>query len=269
MISDTTQKSSSIRAVYRAVNILICLSNGINTVTDLASCCQLTKPTVYRLLKTLEQLLIVIQDSKTHRYYLGPLINQIASNPISNHHYLITCSLEEIRRLWEMTGETVELNIMVGQQYIRLYEIESRYDLKVVNGPDPVGPIFVGATAKMLLSQLEDEELQVALKNVKLPHVTEYSVTDKKELLLQLKEIRTQGYAISHGERIPEALCISAPVHNYYWPVALSVIGPESRFGPMAELALSEVLVSTERISNSITDLIQVKGVIDSEKKKD
>jgi DNA-binding IclR family transcriptional regulator len=264
---DADHKPTAVRSVYRAVNILSCLSSGINTVTDIARHCKITKPTVFRLLKTLEELLMVVQDPSSHRYYIGPLVNHIASNPLTNHHYLITCALEELQRLWDLTGETVELNIMVGLQYIRLYEIPSRFDLKVVNGPDPVGPIFVGATAKVLLSQLEDEELKTALKNVRIRHITEYSVTDEKELLAQLKEIRNHGYGISLGERILGALCISVPVNDYFWPVALSVVGPEQRFRPLVEQTLNETLLSSKRISNSITDFFRAKGVIDIEQK--
>jgi DNA-binding IclR family transcriptional regulator len=260
------QKPSAIRSVYRAINIIVCLSNGINTLTDIANHTKLTKPTVYRLLKTLEELLMVTQDPTTHQYYLGPLINQIASNPETNHHYLITCALAELRQLWESSGETVELNIMVGVQYRRIYEIPSRYELKVVAGPDPVGPIFVGATAKVLLSQLDDADLKAALKNIRISHVTEHSVTDKKELIAQAKKIREQGYAISHGERIEGALCISAPVKGYFWPVALSVVGPEARFYPRVEKFLKEIMASASRISDNITEFFQAKGVIERRK---
>jgi IclR family KDG regulon transcriptional repressor len=256
------RKPSAIRAVYRAVDILVCLSNGINTLTDIANHTKLTKPTVYRLIKTLEELLMVTQDPTTHQYYLGPLINQIASNPETNHHYLITCALAELRQLWESSGETVELNIMVGFQYRRIYEIPSRYELKVVAGPDPVGPIFVGAPAKVLLSQLDDAELKAALKNIKISHVTEHSVTDRKELIAQARAIRDQGYAISHGERIDGALCISAPVKNYFWPVALSIVGPEARFQPQVEKYVKEILASTGRITDNITEFFKAKGVI-------
>lgn len=260
--SDSDQKSKAIRSVYRAVDILVCLSNGINTLTDITNQTKLTKPTVYRLLKTLEELRTVTQDPVTHHYYLGPLIQKIASNPETNHHYLITCALAELRQLWESSGENVELNIMVGLQYLRIYEIPSRYELKVVSGPDPVGPIFVGATARVLLSQLDDAELKAALKNIRISHVTEHSVTDKKELIAHAKAIRKRGYAVSHGERIDGALCISAPVKGYFWPVALSVVGPEVRFHPRVEKYLKEIMASSSRITDNITKFFQAKGVI-------
>jgi DNA-binding IclR family transcriptional regulator len=259
------QKPTVIRAVSRAVDVLICLSNGVDTVTEIAGCCQLTKPTVYRLLKTLEELSFVTQDSVTHRYYLGPLVNQIASNPQTNHHYLITCALEEMKQLWDYTWETVGLNIMVGVQYIRLYEIPSRHHLKVIEGDDPVGPIYVGATAKVLLSQLDDDQLSMAIKYININSVTEHSVTDKKVLIAQAKEIRHRGYAISYGERIPGALCISAPIRNYFWPSALSVVGPESRTESRVDEYKEILIASADRISENIAEFFQAKGVINIE----
>jgi len=257
---DDRQRPASIRSVQRAIRIIICLSKGINTVTEIGKCCNLTKPTVYRLLKTLEEMLVVTQDPLTHRYYLGLLITQIASKPQTNHHYLITCAMEELRRLWDLTGETVELNIMVGFQYIRIYEIPSRYDLKVVAGPDPVGPVYVGATAKVLLSQLPDEEVGAVLKNIRLRRVTEHSVTDTRELIAQTGVIRERGYGISYGERIHGALCISTPIKNYFWPVALSVVGPETRLKPRVDATLKEMVASAGRISRSIAELLQSKA---------
>lgn len=265
---DKDQKSTSIRAVYRAVRILTCLSNNTNTLTEIANCCGLTKPTVFRLMKTMEELHLVTQDPITRHYYLGPLINQIASNPQANHHYLITSALEELRYLWDFSGETVELNIMVGIQYIRLHEIQSKFDLKVVQGPDPVGPIYVGATAKILLSQLNDEDLQIAMRNIEIRPVTEHSVTDKRELKKQIKQIRKQGYSVSHGERISDALCISAAVSNYFWPVALSLIGPESRLQPQLEEITEKVKASAHQVSDNIKEYFKIKGVIDRTNEK-
>jgi IclR family acetate operon transcriptional repressor len=244
------------------VNILVCLGKDINTVTDIARQCQLTKPTVYRLLKTLEEMTLVIQDHSTRKYYLGPLINQIASNPLANHHYLINCALEELKYLWEFSGETVELNIMIGLQYVRLYEIQSKYDLKVVQGPDPVGPIYVGATAKVLLSQLSDSDLRLAMKSVRISRVTEHSVTDIREIKKQIKSIKQQGYTISQGERISGALCISAPITNYFWPVALSLIGPVPRLKPHETETLDKVKAGALRISESLSEYLKAKEVI-------
>lgn len=246
---------TSIRSVYRAVNILICLSDGINTLTEITTATGLSKPTVYRVLKTLEELHMVAYDPRSRRYYLGPLITRLASNPKTNHYNLITCAHDEIRKLWDVTGENVELNIMVGSQYERIYEIMGKHKIKVYEGADPVGPVFVGSAAKVLLSQLGDRELRLVLKNINIKQVTEHSVTDKKLLLAQIKETRQQGYATSYGERIAGALCVSAPVKNYFWPVALSLVGPEIRLAPKVEDTIKRIIASARRITENVKEL--------------
>jgi len=261
----TPRNATSIRSVGRAVSILECLHNGLHTLTDISNHTTLTKPTVYRLLQTLDGLLMVAHDPVTRRYHLGPLVTKLASNPETNHYFLITCAMEEIKELWDVTGENVELNIMVGSHYTLLYDIISKHKIKVFEGSDPVGPIFVGAAAKVLLGELDDKELRAFMKNIKIRQVTGRSVTDKKTLVAQIRLIRQQGYAVSCGERIVGALCVSAPVRNYFWPVALSLVGPESRLAPIVDDAVKQVVATAGRISENITEFFREKGVIVSE----
>lgn len=259
---NTGKKTNSVKSISRAADILFCLSNGINTVTDIARECELSKSTVHRLLRALRESHLATQDPITQHYHLGPLITRLSSNPQTNHNYLITCAIEEMKQLWDIIEETVTLNIMIGIQYVRLHEIPSKHDLRVIEGYDPVGPIYVGATAKVLLSQLNDEELQAAIKNIRISCVTEHSVTDKKVLIAQSRKIRQQGYAISYGERIAGALCISAPIRNYFWPAALSVVGPEIRLKPSVNELIREVTTRSSRITNNITEFFQGRGVM-------
>jgi DNA-binding IclR family transcriptional regulator len=200
---------------------------------------------------------MVARDPVSRKYFLGPLVTKLASNPKTNHYYLITCAMEELKKLWDITGENVELNIMVGGQYDRIHEIMGRHKLKVYEGADPVGPIFVGSAAKVLLSQIGDKELKLFMKNINIKQVTEHSVTDKKKLMSQIRETRQKGYAISYGERIAGAMCISAPVMHYYWPVALSLVGPESRLAPIAEEMIKKVMAGARLITKNVAEFFQ------------
>ena len=82
--------------------------------------------------------------------------------------------------------------------------------------------------------------------------MTGNNVTDRKVLIAQLKVIKRQGYAVSYGERIAGAMCISAPIKHYSYPVALSVLGPENRLKPRAAEIKEELVTSAARITNSI-----------------
>src|SRR4030042_634107 len=118
-------------SIAHAVEILICLSNDIHKVSEIARQCDFSKSTVHRVLKLLEQPQLVVQDTINRRYYLGPLITTLASNAITTHKRLITYAEFEMKRLSSITEETVTLDIMVGMQYLPLHEIPSPHNLRV------------------------------------------------------------------------------------------------------------------------------------------
>ena len=157
--------------------------------------------------------------------------------------------------MWHSVEETVTLNTMIGIQYVRLHEIQSRQNLMVIDQYDPVGPIFIGATSRVLLSQLGDGELIPALETVSIKKITDNSIIEKQEIRDHIRLIQKQGYAISHGERIPGAFSISAPIANYFRPAAVTVVGPETRFKSGHKKIIEELKTSTDRISNHLRRL--------------
>ena len=247
------QESYKNNSLVRASNILFCLSNGINTNSEIAKYCKYSTSTVHRLLNVLKNLNWVVQDSIDNKYYLGPVVDQLVSNQTGAHRYLLVNAIYEMGYLSNFSGETINLSILVGLRSILLHGIHSKQELKITEADSVYGMLFaVGATGKALLSQLSDAETREVLKKVDIVKVTGNNITDRNVLVAQLKAIKRQGYAVSYGERIAGAVCISAPVKYYSHPVALSVLGPESRIKPRLEEIKKALIASASRISNSI-----------------
>ena len=97
------------------------------------------------------------------------------------------------------------------------------------------------------------------MANLTLEPLTERTITDKDELIAQLKQIRRQGYAVDAGERIHGAMCISVPIKNYVLPATLGILGPESRMKPRLTDFINELVASGTRISNSLKQVFTVK----------
>ena len=250
-------------SLLRVSNIIECISQGMNTNVEIAAYCGYNTSTTHRLLKDLKQLGWVIQDDLNNRYYLGPFISRAAADAVACHRFFVLSALREMTALAEETGEAVNLAVMEGLHYARIHEIPSRYDLRVSENARSYGQIFTpGATGKVLLSQLPDPVLKETLNKVMLISQTDRSVTDKKLLFRQIKDIRKRGYAISRSERIPGATGVSAPVVNYYWPAALAVIGPESRMQPLLETLTATLPVIARRISDNVAKALNTQGVI-------
>jgi len=242
-------------SVYRATNILSCLSKGYDTVNDIASQCNLSMSTVHRLLKTLEQSKLVVCDAIKHRYYIGPLIGQLASNPLTTHKLLITFANDEMKRLAEVSEETVTLNIAVGFQGILIHEIQSKHVLRVAFGTNITGMMFpVHATPKVLLSQLSDTELEIVLKNLERYDFPDSFIANKEQLMYELRLIRQQGYIIHSGERTEGALALSAPVTNYIFPACISIVGYGNRALPKVSYLIEELKKSANIVSEHLRD---------------
>jgi IclR family KDG regulon transcriptional repressor len=242
-------ESTSLR---RATDILNCLSNDINTITDVSGYLGYSTSTVHRLLKNMNSLGWTIQEKNNHKYYLGPMITQLSSNQIATHKYLIMHVIHDMNHLSEITGETISLVAMVQLRHVLLHEISSTYSLKITQESKMISPSYVGAVAKMLLAQLSDKELKITLKHTKYDKSAGKPEINQENLMLQLKEIRQEGYCVTCGERIPGSICISAPIKNYSCPAALNILGPEDRLKPNVSNYIKELLTSTGRISKDI-----------------
>jgi len=245
----------AIGSVVRCVEILKSLSQGTGRISDLSVQLRLSKSTVHRLLKSLEISGLVTEDPVKRSYYLSPLIFELASRPIANHQNLIFSAYDDMRRLRDLTRETVALHVRVGLERICLEELQSPESLKFTSGRGFVAPVYTSSIGKILLSEIENEELQLLLKNLRLVPMSSNTITDKEVLWKELQEVRRQGYATSFGERIEGAAAISAAIKNYICPAALSVWGPDNRFTPNVMMKfLKEIKDCARRISDRLVE---------------
>ena len=244
-----------INAIVRGSDVLQCLSEGINRIADISQKLQLSKSTTHRLLKTLERTGLAVQDPLSRRYCLGPRILKLASNPIIAHQNLIICAIEEMERLRDLTGETVGLQIPYGKTRIILEEILSPQQIKFFGGKGFSGCIYTGAAGKVLLSEFKENEFKRLLDNIELLQVGPNTITDKKTLIEEMNTIRRQGFATSLSESTPGGAAIAVPVKNYVCPVALGVIGLESRFLEIRMSFLPQMLKSAKSISTKLKGL--------------
>lgn len=241
-----------IRSIARSAKILVCLSMGINTLSEISDHCHYSMPTVYRLLKALEKSGFARKDPLTKKHYVGPLIDKVHSFPQVTHQHLIACSIKEMQRIAEISGETVNLTVRLGIEYLPVYSIESKNDLRIHEEIKTAVSNFVGPTARVLLSQSNDEELEKLLKHIKLEKITENTITDKAVFLAKIKQAREQGYTVAYGEKVVGALGIAVPIKNYHLPASLSILGPEYRLHDRVSEMVKELIASANRISKNI-----------------
>jgi DNA-binding IclR family transcriptional regulator len=246
--------------IHRASKIITCISQGVNSLSDIADYCRLSKSTVHRLLKAMVKSHFIIYNALNRQYLIGKLITDIASRPETYHDYLKIWAGKELEKVAEITEETVLLTVLIGLRQIRILSIPSKHDLRVVEEPGRIGNYFAGAGSQVLLSQLKDNEIKTALKHLNMEKLTSHTIVDKDALLARIRRIRRQGYAVSDGERIAGAMCVAAPIRKYMLPAALIVAGPQGRMKEKAESVIDLVLKVADRISFNIPDIHQPKA---------
>jgi IclR family transcriptional regulator, KDG regulon repressor len=250
------------KSIIRAVNIINGICQGITSITDIAETCNLHKATVHRLLKVLEKTDLVRKDPITRQYMLGRLFAQFVTTPLKTHEYFIRCADLEMKHLARDTQESVHLDIMSGTYDMILKSVPSTHVLRIVEDTRESDYLHAGATGQVLLSQLDNKGLRIALRHTHFKPFTEKTIVDADKLMVQIKKIREQGYAISFGERISGVVSISTPIKNYVVPAALSILGPEDRIKPRIYEILNEMKESCANISRAIQEPSDVTGVI-------
>jgi len=251
---NTTRDPLIVKSVVRTSDILKCLGDGAETLTDISNRVNLSKATTYRLLKTLKASGFVVQDPVTQRYYLGRMIARLASSPAILHQRLIAYAFDEMRYLRDLSGETVALQIKVGPQQMVLEELSSNHNMRTTLGRGFVAPLHSGAAGKVLLSQLSESERQIILNGIKLVSMTTNKTIDKEALVNEVNKIEKEGYAITFGEVIQGNVGMAVPIKNYVCPAALCVFGPEDRFRKNIMNFEKELKVSAARISRKLLE---------------
>jgi len=114
----------------------------------------------------------------------------------------------------------------------------------------------------VLLAYLSEEERKKILEGKVLPHLTENTITDKRELEKELGKVREQGFGLDREENEKDVRCVAAPIRDYQGEViaALSISSPIFRIDKNAQNNLKEALLETsEKISKRWDTMVNYK----------
>jgi len=228
----------NVRAVDRALEILLAFRPGDVelTVAQLLTRVQLSRPTLYRLLKTLEQNAFLVSSGEPQRFRLGSSVAQLA------HVWMTGQSIAQqaqpiLHELWKETGETVALFLPDGQYRVCVAELASPQPLSFRRGVGYRERLVLGASGRSILSHMQ-------LSEATLREYLHGNEQDVPHLLEQLEAVRERGYATSYHELIEGAVAVAMP----FFDGANHVAGSLCIFGPSAR-------VTEQKVSHFVTAL--------------
>jgi len=153
---------SGTQAIRRAGAILRAIArfgpSGARLI-DLSRTVGLARPTTHRIVSGLIAEMMVVQNSRTKRYQLGPLIFELGLATTQRSTLPDICR-PALRRLAEETHDTVYLVVRSGFDIVCLDRAEGNYPIRAVTldigGRRPLG---LGAGGVALLATYPDEEV--------------------------------------------------------------------------------------------------------------
>ncbi|MCX6029965.1 MAG: IclR family transcriptional regulator [Chloroflexi bacterium] len=236
------QEAYQVRCLKRALGILGCFSL-VRQELSLSELCGLTalpKPTVFRLLSSLERARLVERTPDGQRYQVGIRAFELG-NVFLAHLSIETVARPIMESLTERLGVTSNLAILDDGQvvYIATTDPPGQLRYRFIIGYRHY--VHCSALGKALISELSPEDVRRILQQHGMPARAPGTLTDPESLLQDLQNTRDRGYALDDQEGAVGFRCLGVPIRDHAGKIvaALSVSAASPRITPETIPALA------------------------------
>ncbi len=252
--------SESIRAVDRALDILLCFTRQTPrlSMSQIADQVKMNKSTVHRLLGTLEKKRFLQRDQSTGLYQLGIRLLQMAYLTLEQND-IRQQAVPFLHRLHEQQRETITLSVLDESDVIFLDVLESPLRVKLAASTGQRLPAFATAAGKALLAHLPQEMAARVFRQSIHPY-TSKTILSEESFLEDLRQTQKLGYAISEHEYEEGINAVAAPIldANGQPLAAITVAGPAYRFVRDRMIEIGPTVVAT---AQEIAQEIQLRTI--------
>lgn len=221
------------------------------SLAEIAELDNMPKPTAYRLVSSLEASGFLVKTRHTShdvKYRMGLKLLELGSLVAQQLDYR-GIALPYMKRLNLELKETVHLAVLDGEEAIYVEKVEAESYIRLNSKVGGRLPLHTGSAPKLLLAFLDPSQIDEILKGNELRKFTENTITDKRELLLELEKIRTQGYSYTEAEYYADIAGFSYPIKNHLGEViaALAVSLPKVNLTPEKKIWIKEQMNETAK----------------------
>jgi DNA-binding IclR family transcriptional regulator len=221
-----------VEAVAKALSILECFTGSEPELSlkQLTEKTGLNKSRILRLCGTLADQGFLVRMARSS-YRLGPKLMMLGKI-YERTNTLASVARPILRELASLTGESASLFVIEGAKRLCVAREEGPSPIRYIIREGDLLELYVGAGGKALLAYAYEEFRRQVLNGRVLERFTSSTIVEWDRLEEELEIIRGQGYAVSKGERTPEAAAVAVPVFDHESKVcaALTIAGPVQRF---------------------------------------
>lgn len=250
------QSQYMIKVLEKAIKILDCYTPAENSFTldELTKRTKLSKPTVFRILKTLEKNGFLRYSQKDEMYRLGLRLLDLGSIVYTTSSVRSTAA-PYLDQLAGSLKSTILVGVMIEDQFVYVDKRESESILKIPAHLGARRPPTDTALGMTLLAFLEDGERKRLLKLYPVKKHTDATITKIKEVADALDDAKKKGYYLERHEFIEGVACIGVPIIGFGGKVvaALGACLPEFRAKDQElERSIQALLNTSDLISKEI-----------------
>jgi len=203
------------------------------------------RATVYRLLRSMVVNRFLSFDPKTKKYYIGPKFLGFYSTIMEKHTALKRKTYPCLEELAHRLQETVKLSTLCGLQSYTLARVEGTRSMRISINDGAFFPLHAGATGKILMSFLQDFEIEQYFETPRKKY-TPLTRNTLEAITEDIEFARANNYVIDRGEYISEIRAVAVPI-QWDFPVALSVTYPSENQKYFQIEKLVEIMTNTAK----------------------
>ena len=212
------------KLVERTLETLIALSKEKDgmSVSELAKKLDMPNSSTHRILTCLKDSNFVIQSSESKKYRLGYKVLTLSSN-ISIENNFTHSAKPYMEELAKRIGQTVSLSVLEGESVVCLDYVESKDTSLFMVRTGFAMPAHATSAGKAIQAYMPIHQVQQVYLKTKVEALTDKTKVDFKDFLLELDEVRKNGYAVSDEELQVGIQGVACPIFDYNKKVVGSV----------------------------------------------
>jgi DNA-binding IclR family transcriptional regulator len=210
----------SLRKVFKIIELLA--NNKEMRLQEIADELGMYKSNAYKIASDLCEYGYLNKNDATKKYRLGFKFLNISSAVIENLDLRIVAR-DSIEHLNNIINETVHLAILMGNQAFYIDKVETMHSIRTFSRIGMPVAMHCTGVGKAILAFQPPETIEKILQSTIFKKYTKNTITNKKQLLEELKKISEVGYAVDNEEADNDIVCVAAPIWDSTNKVIASV----------------------------------------------
>ena len=247
----TTDQVKGTQSFSRSIDVLQIISDQDRAIifTDILKKSDLTRPTLYRILSSLEEEGLVHKTNSKH-YKLGSRLISLAQNALAQFD-IRRIAYSALSKLRDETGETIHLAIRSRDMMVYVDKFESKEIVRMTSMVGTLIPFHSSSVGKAYLSGIDQNQLNKILENLKFLPQTPQTSENLNKIYKDIELTKKNGYSFDNEENENGIICFGANIKdNTSFPVAsVSVSIPTFRLKKDQSIYWKPLLSKCDEIS--------------------